>query len=71
MNPNNQNTNPNIGFVHPSQIISGSLIPRMFAATPAQAKGDLYYSDGSKFIRLPIGSNGQTLKVVNGVPAWS
>ena len=34
------------------------------------AKGDLQYWSGSKWEVLPAGSNGQVLKVVNGLPAW-
>jgi hypothetical protein len=35
------------------------------------ATGDLYYRDSSgNFVRLPIGSTGQTLKVASGLPAW-
>jgi hypothetical protein len=33
--------------------------------------GDLYYRDSSgNFVRLPIGSTGQALKVSGGLPAW-
>jgi len=35
------------------------------------ATGDLLYYDGTKWTRLPAGSNGQFLKMVNGKPAWS
>lgn len=35
------------------------------------ANGDLYYRDSSgNFVRLPIGSTGQALKVSGGIPAW-
>jgi hypothetical protein len=35
------------------------------------AAGDLYYRDSSgNFVRLPIGSTGQALKVSGGLPAW-
>lgn len=34
--------------------------------------GDIYYRDSSgNFTRLPIGSEGQVLKVVSGLPQWS
>jgi hypothetical protein len=37
----------------------------------SDATGDLYYRDSSgNFVRLPIGTSGQTLKVVSGLPAW-
>lgn len=36
------------------------------------ATGDLYHRDSSgNFIRLPVGSNGKTLRVSSGLPAWS
>lgn len=35
------------------------------------ATGDTYYRDSSgNFVRLGIGSSGQTLKVASGLPAW-
>jgi hypothetical protein len=35
------------------------------------ATGDIYYQDSSGNLhRLPIGTSGQTLKVVSGLPAW-
>ena len=37
----------------------------------SNATGDLLYHNGSKFIRLPIGSSTNVLKVIGGVPAWS
>jgi hypothetical protein len=39
-------------------------------ATPFQA-GDLLYHDGTKFTPLRKGTNGQVLKIVGGMPAWS
>lgn len=36
------------------------------------ATGDLYYRDSSgNFVRLAAGSNGKTLRVSSGLPAWS
>lgn len=38
----------------------------------AGATGDTYYRDASgNFVRLPVGSTGQTLRVSSGVPAWA
>jgi hypothetical protein len=35
-------------------------------------QGDiLYYASGSAMTKLPIGTNGQVLAIVNGLPAWS
>lgn len=37
----------------------------------SDATGDVYYRNSSgNFVRLPIGSSGQALKVSSGVPAW-
>ena len=36
-----------------------------------QVQGDTFYRGASTGERLPIGSAGQVLKVVNGLPAWS
>jgi len=36
------------------------------------ANGDLYYRDSTgNFVRLAAGSNGQTLRLASGLPAWS
>lgn len=36
------------------------------------ATGDLYYRDSSgNFVRLPVGSNGKTLRVSSGLPTWA
>ena len=36
------------------------------------ATGDIYYRDsGGNFVRLAAGSNGKTLRVASGLPAWS
>lgn len=33
--------------------------------------GDLLYFDGSNIVRLPIGTEGQVLKIVSGSPTWA
>lgn len=33
--------------------------------------GDLFYRSGGVIARLPIGTNGQVLTVVSGLPAWA
>lgn len=44
---------------------------RVFIRPEGCQKGDLFYHDGSKLVRLPAGQSGQVLKVgVNGVPEW-
>lgn len=35
------------------------------------ASGDILYHNGTSYVRLPKGSNGQVLKMVNGLPAWA
>lgn len=36
------------------------------------AAGDIFYLDGEGHLaRLPIGTDGQVLKVVSGVPSWA
>ena len=34
------------------------------------SEGDILFHDGSGFVRLPIGSSGEVLKVDTGVPVW-
>lgn len=34
------------------------------------ANGDLFYYNGTDFVRLPVGTTDQVLKVTGGVPAW-
>jgi len=36
----------------------------------SDADGDIYYRNSGALQRLPIGSNGQLLEVVSGLPAW-
>lgn len=40
-------------------------------AISSQATGSLMYYNGTDWVNLGIGSNGQILKVVSGVPTWS
>ncbi len=40
-------------------------------AIASQATGDLIYFDGSNWVRLAIGTTGQTLKVAGGIPTWT
>lgn len=70
MENQNQQNSGRSSFIHEYQIPSGEIKPSHLAATTTQALGDLYYSDGSKFIRLPIGTANQVLTVVGGVPKW-
>lgn len=52
-------------------LVDGSITPLKMSVTETISEGDLYYSDGDRFIRLPIGTEGQVLKIVSGVPAWA
>lgn len=41
-------------------------------ANPASgAAGDILYHNGTSYVRLPKGTNGQLLAMVNGLPAWT
>jgi uncharacterized protein (TIGR02145 family) len=33
-------------------------------------KGDMQYWDGTKWVLIPVGLNGQVLTIINGTPAW-
>ena len=37
----------------------------------SDASGDILYNDGSKYVRLAKGSDGQILTLASGVPSWS
>jgi hypothetical protein len=56
--------------IYQTDIIPAAIKPRALAVGD-QAKGDIFYSDGNNFIRVPIGTTGQTLKVQNGIPTWT
>jgi hypothetical protein len=40
-------------------------------AATGESSGDMIYSNGSTFLRLPIGTDGAALAVSGGVPAWT
>ena len=40
-------------------------------AMGSDAAGDILYYNGTDYIRLPKGTDGQVLKLASGVPAWS
>lgn len=63
--------NPNNGKVLVYLSSSASWIPTSPLPTLVDAAGDLIYGTTNNEIdRLPIGSDGQILKVVSGLPAW-
>jgi hypothetical protein len=39
--------------------------------TPGDNTGDIKYWDGSDWVNLAVGSEGQVLEVVSGVPTWA
>jgi hypothetical protein len=41
------------------------------ALSPNSTTGDISYFDGTNNVRLPVGTTGQALTVVSGLPAWS
>lgn len=52
--------------------VSDTQVKATFEQIASAAIGDIFYLNGSKVLtRLPIGTTGQTLKVVDGIPAWS
>jgi hypothetical protein len=58
-------------FLHQSMFPSGVIKPRHLVASSIIANGDMFYSDGTNFVKIPVGAEGKTLKIVNGVPAWA
>jgi hypothetical protein len=54
------------------QTLSNKTLTNPFINVGGDADGDIYYRDaGGGFVRLPIGSPGQFLKVTAGLPAWA
>ena len=57
--------------VYQEDIVPGAVTQPALSAGGNQ-KGDLYYGqDGVRFARLPIGSSGQTLRSIAGIPTWT
>jgi len=44
---------------------------RYVQAPSSGAAGDILYHDGTSYVRLPKGTDGQVLKMVSGLPAWA
>lgn len=55
-----------------ADLATTSEVDAAIAATlpPAPSTGDLQYWNGSAWVSLGIGSEGDILTVVSGVPAW-
>ena len=72
-NSSNSNNSPTVTRILQDQDFpSGIIRPRMLAASPTMAEGDMYRvnADGI-FERFAAGSANQVLTVTGGVPAWS
>jgi hypothetical protein len=50
---------------------TGPVGPTGAGFTPGDAAGDLKYWDGADWVNLGIGTEGQVLEVVSGLPAWA
>jgi hypothetical protein len=49
---------------------TGAVGPTGEGYTPGDAAGDIKYWDGTDWVNLSIGTEGQVLEVVSGLPAW-
>lgn len=47
------------------------LIDKATWTVTSQAIGDIARFDGTDWVRIPAGTNGQVLTMVDGVPAWA
>jgi hypothetical protein len=50
---------------------TGAVGPAGEGYTPGDAAGDIKYWDGADWVNLAIGTEGQVLEVVSGLPAWA
>jgi hypothetical protein len=50
---------------------TGAVGPTGEGYTPGDAAGDIKYWDGADWVNLGIGTEGQVLEVVSGLPAWA
>ena len=62
-------TNPGKVFI--SGLTSGEVSFVQGLYNLPYATGDILYYDGTQLQRLPIGSDGQTLRVSSGIPDWN
>jgi hypothetical protein len=49
---------------------TGPVGPTGAGFTPGDATGDIKYWDGSDWVNLAIGGEGQVLEVASGIPSW-
>lgn len=70
MNEDNNQDNSLPQIIKSSQIKPGVVDPRALAVPVNPQLGDIFYSDGTKFKKLALGTSGQALIVSNGEPTW-
>ena len=58
-------------IITPGQLKPGVIDPRHLVVPTTPHNGDMFYSDGTNFQKIPVGTNGQVLKLVNGIPTWA
>lgn len=58
--------------ITPEQVFSyPEAVRNLFAALVTGTAGDILYHNGTTWVKLPKGSNGQILKLVSDIPAWA
>lgn len=61
-----------IVYLATAQTLTNKTLTSPIINVGTDATGDIYYrNSGGAFTRLPIGSTGQVIKVVSGLPAWA
>lgn len=65
--------NQTIGYIkiYKQNILPGAVSPRHLVVPVNPKNGDLYYSNGTNFVKLAPGTTGQVLTNTDGVPAWN
>ena len=67
----NGGTNYNISGTTELLSVPYALSAGQSSPAPGNAVGDMQYWNGTSWILLPIGTNGQVLKVNNNIPQWT
>ena len=68
-NKGQQFANQGAVFIISEMIVPGAIKQRHLLPSPVR-KGDIYYGDNGYFKSVALGSTGQTLMVIGGVPVW-
>ena len=72
MADNSNNPKTNFYKVYTNRDLAPGVIdPRHLVVPTTPANGDMFYSNGTNFEKIPVGTNGQVLKLVNGIPTWA